>query len=76
MGCQRHPDGPNDFYSMFQLEGRDTAAAYTIRPEQRSQGVPSHWMIYVAMESADAVANRAAQLGCKVLKAMLLAEDV
>ena len=36
---QDFPMGPNDFYTMFQLEGRDTAAAYTMRPEQRSQGV-------------------------------------
>ena len=61
------PMGPNDFYSMFQLEGRSAAAAYTIRPEQRSQGVSPHWMIYVAVASADAAANRASQLGGKVL---------
>ena len=61
------PMGPNDFYSMFQVDGRDAAAAYTLRPEQRSQGVPSHWMIYIAVESADASAGRAAQLGAKVL---------
>jgi predicted enzyme related to lactoylglutathione lyase len=52
---------------MFQLEGRDTAAAYTMRPEQRSQGVPPHWMIYIAVESADDGASRTAQLGGKLL---------
>jgi predicted enzyme related to lactoylglutathione lyase len=61
------PMGPNDFYSMFTLEGRYTAAGYTLRPDQRAQGVPPHWMIYVAVESADAAAARAAQLGGKVL---------
>jgi len=66
-GAHDFPMGPNDFYSMFQLEGRDTAAAYTIRPEQRAQGVPPHWMIYVAVESADTAANRAAELGGTVL---------
>jgi hypothetical protein len=64
---QDHPMGPNDFYTMFQLEGRDTGAAYTMRPEQRSQGVPPHWMIYISVESADDAARRAAQLGGKVL---------
>jgi hypothetical protein len=64
---QDHPMGPNDFYTMFQLEGRDTGAAYTVRPEQRAQGVPPHWMIYISVESADAAARRAAQLGGKVL---------
>ncbi len=62
-----NPMRPNDFYSMFKLEGRETGAAYTLRPDQRSQGVPPHWMIYVAVESADATADRAAQLGGKVL---------
>jgi len=61
------PMGPNDFYSIFQLEGRDAAAAYTMRPEQRSQGVPPHWAIYVSVENADETANRAALLGGKVL---------
>ncbi len=61
------PMGPNDFYSMFQVAGRDVAAAYTLRPDQRAQGVPPHWMIYVAVESADKSAERAAQLGGKVL---------
>ena len=64
---QDFPMGPNDFYTMFQLEGRDTAAAYTMRPEQRSQGVPPHWMIYIAVESADNAASRVAQLGGKLL---------
>jgi hypothetical protein len=60
------PMGPNDFYTMFQLEGRDTGAAYTMRAEQRSQGVPPHWMIYIAVANADDAANRATQLGGKV----------
>jgi len=64
---QNFPMGPNDFYTMFQLEGRDTAAAYTMRPEQRSQGVPPHWMIYIAVESADDAASRVPQLGGKLL---------
>jgi hypothetical protein len=60
------PMGPNDFYTMFQLEGRDTGAAYTMRPEQRSQCVPPHWMIYIAVANADDAAGRATQLGGKV----------
>ncbi|MGB9487254.1 MAG: VOC family protein, partial [Terriglobia bacterium] len=65
---QDFPMGPNDFYTMFQLEGRDAAAAYTMRPEQRSMGVPVHWMIYIGVESADATASRVAQLGGKLLR--------
>jgi len=60
------PIGPNDFYTIFQLQGRDTAAAYTLRPEQTSRGIPSHWNLYVAVESADAAAALATRLGGKV----------
>jgi uncharacterized protein len=62
------PMGPDDFYTIFQLEGRDAAAAYTLRPEQRSQGVPPHWMLYIMVASADDAAKRAADLGGTVLK--------
>jgi uncharacterized protein len=57
------PMGPSEFYSMFELSGRNAAAAYTMRPEQRAQGVPPYWALYVAVESADRAADRAAQLG-------------
>jgi predicted enzyme related to lactoylglutathione lyase len=61
------PIGPNDVYTIFQLEGRDTAAACTLRPDQLSHGIPPHWNLYIAVESADATAGRAEQLGGKVL---------
>jgi predicted enzyme related to lactoylglutathione lyase len=64
---QDFPMGPNDFYSMFSLEGRSTGAAYTMRPEQTAQGVPPHWMLYVATDSADESASRASQAGGKVI---------
>jgi len=59
--------GPNDFYTIFRLEGRDAAAGCTLRPEELSQGVPPHWKLYVAVDSADATAARAAELGGTVL---------
>ncbi|HYL09620.1 MAG TPA: VOC family protein [Candidatus Acidoferrales bacterium] len=61
------PIGPNDFYTIFQLGGRDAAAACTLRPEQTARGVRPHWNLYIAVESADQVAARAAELGGKVL---------
>jgi predicted enzyme related to lactoylglutathione lyase len=61
------PMGPDDFYSIFKLDGRDTGAACTLRKDQRDQGVPPHWMLYIAVNSADEAATKAAQLGGKVL---------
>jgi len=61
------PMGPNDFYTMFKLEGRDVGSAYTLRPEMVKQGIPAHWALYVAVQSADDSATLAASLGAKVL---------
>ena len=62
------PLGPDTVYTIFRLEGRDLAAAYTMFPEQRSQGIPPNWMLYVAVPSADDAAKRAASAGGTVLK--------
>jgi predicted enzyme related to lactoylglutathione lyase len=59
------PMGPNDFYTEFKLEGREAAAGCTLRPEE--QGMPPYWMIYVAVENADAAVTKAQQIGGKTL---------
>jgi hypothetical protein len=59
--------GPDSFYTIFKLDGRDAAAAYTLRTDQREHAVPPHWMIYVAVKSADETADRAKQLGATIL---------
>jgi predicted enzyme related to lactoylglutathione lyase len=61
------PMGPGETYTIFRLEDRDAAAAYTMRKEQRDMGVPPNWMLYIRVENADASAARAAELGGKVL---------
>jgi predicted enzyme related to lactoylglutathione lyase len=61
------PIGPTETYSMFQLRGKSVGAAYTMRPEQRQQGVPPHWGTYVSVANADEAARRAQELGAKVL---------
>ncbi len=61
------PMGPGETYSMFKLHGREAAAGYGLRPEQRQQGVPPHWGSYVSVASADDSASRAASLGGRVI---------
>jgi uncharacterized protein len=60
------PMGPVDYYTMFILGGSEVAAAYTMRPEEMAL-TPPHWNLYIAVESADQTANRAASLGAKVI---------
>jgi predicted enzyme related to lactoylglutathione lyase len=57
------PIGPSEFYTIFKMDNRDAAAAYTMRPEERSQGAPSHWNLYIAVDNADQMVERAAHLG-------------
>jgi predicted enzyme related to lactoylglutathione lyase len=64
---QDSPIGPNEFYTLFKLDGRDAAAGYTLRADQKAQGVPPHWMPYIAVESADQAADTAKQLGGTVV---------
>ena len=55
------PMGPSGIYTMFQLEGRTVAAGYGLNPQMRAEGVPPHWMLYIATASADATAAKVAQ---------------
>jgi uncharacterized protein len=61
------PIGQDEFYTMFKVDGRDVGAVYTMRPEQRSSGVPPNWGIYIAVDNADAMTAQAATLGATVL---------
>ncbi len=59
--------GPEGVYTMFRLDGRDAGAGCSLRPEERSQGVPPHWMLYIAVDNADAAVTKAQQLGGKII---------
>ncbi len=61
-----YPMGPGVSYTVFKLRGRDASACYTLRPDQRSMGVPPNWTLYIAVDNADAAAKKAEQLGGKV----------
>lgn len=61
------PMGPGQFYTMFNLEGRNAAAAATMDQDMRDQGVPPHWMLYMCVSSADDTVAKAQQAGGKVL---------
>jgi predicted enzyme related to lactoylglutathione lyase len=55
------------FYSMMRLGGRDVAAIVPQPPPLRAAGAPPSWNSYVSVESADLVAQRAADLGAELI---------
>jgi predicted enzyme related to lactoylglutathione lyase len=67
--AERMPFGPgaDEVYVMLRKNGHDAAAMYTMDPVQKAQGMPSAWLSYVTVESADRTAVRARELGATVL---------
>lgn len=65
--CEDTPMGGGQTYTLLRLRGKDVAALFQMDPERRKQGVPPHWVSYVAVESADQVAKKARELGAKVM---------
>jgi predicted enzyme related to lactoylglutathione lyase len=61
------PMGPDVFYTMFELGGRNVGAAYTLDADRAKQGVPPHWGTYVAVANADEMATKAKTLGATLL---------
>jgi predicted enzyme related to lactoylglutathione lyase len=61
------PMGPNEVYTMFGLEGRNTGACYTLKPDMQAQGIPPHWLLYVSVANADETAAKIAPAGGKVM---------
>lgn len=57
------PSGDAGTYAMFRLGGDEVCAVYDLEPERREMDIPPHWLSYVSVESADATAKRAEELG-------------
>src|ERR1700692_4518067 len=60
------PVGEGVYYSMQRLDGKDVAAISPQPQMQRDAGTPPTWNSYVSVQSADATADRAKELGATV----------
>ena len=61
------PMGPDQVYTMFELDGREAGAGYKLPPDQLEHGVPPHWTVYIAVANADESAGRVTGLGGTLL---------
>jgi uncharacterized protein len=64
--AQDTPVGEGVFYSIMSRDGKSVAAIAPQPQAQREAGVPPVWNSYVSVEDADAVAERAKELGANV----------
>lgn len=65
--CNDVPMGPDSFYTMLQLRGKDVAALYQLDKNMLDQGIPPHWQSYIAVEDADATAKAITAAGGKLM---------
>jgi hypothetical protein len=63
---QDNPVGPDMVYTMLKLDGKDVGALYQLSKEM--QGIPPHWLSYIAVKNADESTQKAKSLGATVLK--------
>lgn len=64
------PGDPSGSYTMFRVGDADMAGLYQMSGPQ-FEGVPSHWITYVQVDSADDTAERAAALGGKLVMPLM-----
>src|SRR5436190_17308530 len=64
--AQDNPIGPDMVYTMLKVGGKDVAALYQKGPEM--QAVPTHWVSYISVASADEAAAKAKELGGTVIQ--------
>jgi len=62
-----HPMGPDGVYTMLKSNGKEAGAMYELMPDMRAQGIPPHWMSYVAVTSADESAEKAKAAGATIM---------
>ncbi|HVT44296.1 MAG TPA: VOC family protein [Thermoanaerobaculia bacterium] len=67
-GVNENDMGEIGVYTIFRKNDRDVAAMYGLMPEQKAQGVPSNWLTYIGVESADDIAAKAQSLGATLLQ--------
>ena len=59
------PDGTT--YTMLQHDGHDAGGVYHLNDEQQANHVPPHWMLYTAVEDADATTKAVQSNGGTVI---------
>jgi len=65
--AQDHSMGPDGVYTILKLGGKDVGGLYKLMPDMLAQGVPSHWMSYVATASADETTEKAKAAGATIM---------
>lgn len=64
---QDNPMGPDMVYTMVKLDGKDVGGLYKLGADMVSQGIPPHWLTYVAVTNADEKVEKAKAEGATIM---------
>jgi uncharacterized protein len=64
---QDYPIGSDETYTITRRNGVDVGGLYGLRPNQRAEGVPAHWLAYIAVTNADDTAAHVPEAGGTVV---------
>jgi uncharacterized protein len=62
------PEMPEMIYSLIKLNGKDVGGLYNMPGEMLAQGVPPHWLSYIAVTNADEATAQAKAAGATIAK--------
>lgn len=62
-----NPMGPDGVYSVLKLDGKDVGGLYQLNPDMVGQGIPPHWLNYVAVANVDETAEKAKSKGATLM---------
>lgn len=64
---QDNPMGPDMVYTMLKLDGKDVGGLYKLGADMVAQGIPPHWLTYVAVTNADEKVEKAKAEGATIM---------
>src|ERR1043165_7581278 len=65
---ENHPMGPAGVYTIIKLNGKDVGGLYELSSAMLQEGMPPHWLSYVAVTNADEATAQVISAGGSVIK--------
>jgi predicted enzyme related to lactoylglutathione lyase len=63
-----NPMGPDAVYTILKLNGKDVGGLSKLMPDMVAQGIPPHWLSYIAVNNVDETAEKAKAAGATLMK--------
>jgi predicted enzyme related to lactoylglutathione lyase len=63
-----HSMGPDGMYTIMKLNGKDVGGLYQLSSAMLEQGMPTHWLSYIAVTNAEDATTQAVSAGATVIK--------